>query len=215
MTQRFTIPDRIIRTASGLRRKITGALACIGLLFVIATFTPVLSFWIHWLTGPRWDLPAGDVLVVLGAEGPSDGMIGYATYWRSMYAVRAWREAHFIRVIVTGDEASAQSMANYMVSQGITANLIRKESNSQSTRENAVNTKQLVSGQHGRVAVLSSDYHMRRACGSFRKLGIDPVCIPAPDAGKRYQSLASRWSLLGELSVETAKLIRYYILGYV
>jgi uncharacterized SAM-binding protein YcdF (DUF218 family) len=142
-------------------------------------------------------------------------MIGYATYWRSMYAVHAWRQAHYTTIIVTGDEASAESMANYMVSQGIPANFIRKESKSQSTHENAINTKQLVSGQHRRVAVLSSDYHMRRACGCFRNLGLDPVCIPAPDAGKRYQSLASRWSLVGELSVETAKLIRYYILGYV
>jgi uncharacterized SAM-binding protein YcdF (DUF218 family) len=142
-------------------------------------------------------------------------MIGHSTYWRSVSAVHAWREARYAKVIVTGDEETAQTMADYMTCQGIPAASIQKETQSHTTRDNAVNSSRIVTGTKARIAVLSSDIHMRRTYLCFRKLGLDPLCIPAPDAGKRYQSFAARWSLLGELSAETAKLVRYRLLGYV
>jgi uncharacterized SAM-binding protein YcdF (DUF218 family) len=185
-------------------------------MFVVVTFTPMLSFWIQWLTGPRWDLPAGDVLIVVGAEGRAmDGLIGYSTYWRSAYAVRAWKTAHFSRIIVTGDEDVAQSMADFMVCQGIPAKFILKESQSHNTQENVVNSLRLVDAKNARIAVLSSDYHMRRVYECFRRLRVNPLCIPAPDAGKRYGAIASRSALFVELLTETAKLVRYRLLGYV
>ena len=198
-----------------LRKACLAALASIGLLFVLVTFTPLLSFWIQWLTGERWDAPAGEVLIVLGAEGTNRGLIGYSTYWRCVYAVQAWKEARFSRIIVSGDEGLAESMAEFLVSQGVPAESVLKESRSDTTRDNVVNSLRLVGRKDARIAVLSSDYHMRRVSGCFRKLGIKTVCIPAPDAAKRYNSLASRSALFVELLTETAKLARYGWLGYV
>jgi uncharacterized SAM-binding protein YcdF (DUF218 family) len=102
----------------GFRMTVYG-LASLGLLMVILTFTPLLSFWIRALTGPRWEEPHGDILVVLGAEGPNGGMIGYSTYWRSRYAVEAWKKAKFTKIIVTGDEPTAQTMVDYLTCHGI------------------------------------------------------------------------------------------------
>jgi uncharacterized SAM-binding protein YcdF (DUF218 family) len=199
--------------ASRVVRTTVYCLAFIGFLFVFVTFTPVLSFWIRWLTGTRWEAPKGDVLVVLGAEGPNGGMIGYSTYWRSRYAVAAWKEARFRKVIVTGDEGTTQSMVDYMTSQGVPLNSIVKEANSYSTRDNAMHTSELLTDKKMRVALLSSDIHMLRAYKCFRKAGVDPICIPAPDTVKRYNSMAMRWPVFGEVSLETLKLLGYWLRG--
>ena len=198
-----------------LRKASILALAGIGLVFVLVTFTPLLSFWIHWLTGPRWDAPGGDVLIVLGAEGPNGGVIGHSTYWRCVYAVQAWKTAHFSEIIVTGDFELAENMATFLTSQGVPARAIVKESQSHNTHDNVVNSVRLVVSKNARIAVLSSDYHMRRVHGCFRRLSVDVLCIPAPDAGKRYGAFASRSLLFVELLTETAKLVRYRLLGYV
>jgi uncharacterized SAM-binding protein YcdF (DUF218 family) len=56
---------------------------------------------------------------------------------------------------------------------------------------------------------------MRRAVASFRKVGLDPIPLPIPDAYKRYSSLADRWSVFLDLAMETGKLVRYKLLGYI
>ena len=45
-------------------RFIVSVLAAIGLLFVVATFTPITTWWANYLSGP-WNDPGGEVLVVL------------------------------------------------------------------------------------------------------------------------------------------------------
>lgn len=200
--------------ASRAARTTVYSLASLGLLVVILTFTPLLSFWIRALTGPRWEEPAGDILVVLGAEGPNGGMIGYSTYWRSRYAVEAWKKARFTKIIVTGDEPTTQSMFDYLTCQGIPPSSILKETRSFTTHENASNTAALLTDKRMRVALMSSDIHMVRAYRCFRKVGVNPICIPAPDTIKRYNSLALRWTVFGEVLLETTKLFGYRLLGY-
>jgi uncharacterized SAM-binding protein YcdF (DUF218 family) len=71
-------------------RWIMRTMAGIGFAFVLVTVTPVDTLWIRWLAGP-WNDPKGDVLIVLGSDMVQD-VIGWSSYWRSVYAVRIWRE---------------------------------------------------------------------------------------------------------------------------
>ena len=199
-------------------RLITGAPAAIGWLFVGATFTPLNAWWAYYLAGP-WNAPVGDVLVVPGADAWQDS-IGFSTYLRSVYAVRAWRGGGFRDVVVcgggNGDQPSvAEQMRDFMVSQGIPAAAVHLENQSRSTRENALDSKALVSQLGGRKILLTSDYHMFRAYRVFRKAGIDVQPSPFPDSLKQNGSWTNRWSVFVGLCTETSKIVYYFVRGWI
>ena len=73
----------------------------VGLMLLVVTFTPLDFWWATRLAGP-WNAPKGDVLIVLGGSVLDDGTIGESSYWRAVYAARAWREAAFKEIVVTG-----------------------------------------------------------------------------------------------------------------
>lgn len=200
-----------------VRRVLIFLLAAIGTLQVIVTATPVLGWWTRWLTGPRWEEPKGAVMVVLASDYPSDGVIGYSSYWRAVYAVWAWRGGGVRYVVVSGGEGSGASVRDLLVSQGVPAPAVRLEDRSTSTRENAQFTADLLRSEPpgGRVVLLTSDFHMRRAAACFRRAGIDVAPVPVPDAGKRGSRWRQRWTVFLELSLETAKLALYKARGWV
>ena len=199
---------------------IVGVLAAIGLLFVLVTFTPINFWWVDRLAGP-WNDPAGEVLIVPGADAVQ-GSIGFSSYWRSVYAVRAWKQGvGFQTVVVCGGGGSAgqpsiaEQMRDFMVAQGIPAAAVRVETESQSTHENAVKSKPLLDQIPGRKVLLTSDYHMFRAYRAFRKAGIDVQPRPFPDAIKQSMSWSNRWPVFLGLSLETAKIAYYFLRGWI
>jgi hypothetical protein len=71
------------------------------MMLLVVTVTPVGNWYVRTLAGP-WNDPDGEILILLGADDPNDGYIGAATYWRSVYGARAWREGHFRAIVVCG-----------------------------------------------------------------------------------------------------------------
>ena len=197
---------------------VTRVLAAIGFLYVLVSATPIDEWWIRFLAGP-WNDPKGDVLVVLSADAVKD-VIGASSYWRSVYAVRVWREGGFSTVIVSGgpgggELAISERMRDYMVSQGVPAAAIRVETASASTRENALFSKPIIESLPGRKILLTSDYHMFRAYRTFRKAGIDVEPRPLPDALKQIGSWETRWSVFVNLCTETFKIVYYFARGWI
>src|SRR6202047_1245733 len=195
-------------------RWIVRALAAIGFLFVFVTATPIDDGWIKWLAGP-WNNSKGDVPVVLGSDAIED-VIGWSSYWRSVYAVRAWREGVFREVVVTagslnGQVPAAERMRDFMASQGIPASAIRVEGAAQSTRENALKSKVLLDNLSGRKVLLTSDYHMFRAYRVFRKAGLAVEPRPFPESAKRANIWNLRWPVFLDLCQEMAKSAYYYL----
>ncbi len=193
-------------------------LAALGLLMVFVTVTPFEGWWIQWLAGPSNDAK-GDVLVVLGAGSVRDVIDG-SSYWRSVYAVRAWREGGFREVVATGgslhgEMPAAERMRDFMVSQGVPASAILVEGESHSTRENALKSKALLDKLSGRKVLLTSDFHMFRATRVFRKAGIDITPRPLPDASRQINSWQYRWPVFWGLCLETVKIGYYYARGWI
>jgi uncharacterized SAM-binding protein YcdF (DUF218 family) len=191
--------------------------ASLGLAFVIVTVAPVDDFLIGRLAGP-WNDPKGDILIVPGAESMNDAM-GPSSYWRSIYAVRAWREGGFRQVVLTGGSRNkglpiAEQMRDYLVCQGIPASAILLEEQSQTTHENAVFTTRLLSGVPGRKVLLTSDYHMYRAYRAFRKAGLDVDPRPVPESAKAAGNWTLRWPVFLGLCDEMAKSIYYRARGW-
>ena len=82
--------------AVGLRLAVVAILAGIGLLFLLVTFSPFVSWYATTLARP-WDDYHGDILVVLSGPAPNIGtgnvpMMDPGTYWRCFMAVLYDRE---------------------------------------------------------------------------------------------------------------------------
>jgi uncharacterized SAM-binding protein YcdF (DUF218 family) len=168
------------------------------------------------LAGP-WDDPKGETLIVLSGGG-NDEVIGYGTYLRCQYAVLAWRQGGFHKVIVSGgppDHPQSNAMRSFLVSQGVPDSAIVSESRSTTTRENALFTKELLSPSDGKLVLMTSDYHMYRAVRVFRKAGINVLPRPIPDASKRGSSWSGRWPAFLDLCAETVKIGYYRARGWI
>jgi uncharacterized SAM-binding protein YcdF (DUF218 family) len=195
-------------------------LACIGLCWVVVTLTPFTEWWVR-LYAVSWSQPSGEILIVLGGESPrEDGIIGRMTYWRSVYAVRAWHANHATRIIVCGDRGVAESMRDFMVAQRIPADAITMDLTSESTRQNALNAASILQNTPGRKILVTSDTHMWRALRTFRKIGLDVEPLTAPDGVWHSNELFTmdvfqRWSVFIQLMVETTKIAFYTAQGWI
>ncbi len=189
------------------------ALAAIGAFVVLVTFTPLCSWYSRVLAGP-WKDPPGDILIVLSGSSAEGAAIGLNSYWRAVYAARAYREGGFTRVVVCGTPASRQ-MRDFLVFSGVPARAIRTEELSRNTRENAIFTARLLAHEPGTKVLLTSDYHMYRAHRSFEKAGLKVAPRPFPDAAKRASvSYLARWPVFIEECMETIKIAWYLARGW-
>ncbi len=165
-----------------------------------------------------WDDASGETLIVLSGSGGSDGFVGYGTYLRCEYAVRAWRDGGFQRVLVTGGgegEPQAVAMKDFLVGAGVPESKILVEARANSTRQNAQFSKDLLQGSGGKLVLLTSDYHIYRATRVFRKLGLNVQTRPVPDALKRGSVWTGRWPAFLDLSKETVKIAYYRLRGWI
>ena len=105
-------------------------------------------------------------------------------------------------------------MKKLLVSEGVPESAIRVEDRSTSTRENALFTKQLLSGSGGRMLLMTSEYHMFRAFRCFQKADFAVVPVPLPDMLKETAHWEGRWTGFLSLADETAKIAYYWLRGW-
>ncbi len=135
------------------------------------------------------DLPKADAIVVLG------GATGSATPprpWvelreegdRVLYAAKLYRDGKAPRMILSGGrndwrptiDSEAKDMAILLETMGVPRSAMLLEERSLNTRENAVNTKQIMDAQKiRRVLLVTSAMHMPRSILIFKKLGINAI----------------------------------------
>jgi len=199
------------------RRVLTAVLALLGLLMVAVTTTPLVPRWARALAGP-WDDPAGDIMIVLAGASLEDGILAESSYWRAVYAVRAWREGGFREVVIAGGSPEgpppAQAMRQFLIAEGVPIASIRVETASHSTRENALNVTRMLAQTPGGKVLLTSDYHMFRAHRAFTRAGLVVAPRPFPDIIKRARGF-SRWGLFLGLCLETTKIGYYFARGWI
>lgn len=202
--------------ASSTARFAIRALALLGLLQLIVAATPLMEWWTRALAGV-WADPTGSTLVVFGNEVHPDGMIGEVSYWRAVYAVLAWREGKFQRMILCGGPASnpdSEAMRRFVVSQGVDPARVSVDRDSLSTRESALAAKRAAGNDPG-VVLLTSDYHMFRSIRAARKAGLNARPRPVPDLLKRTPVWYRRWDVFLTLCVESSKIAYYWARGWI
>ena len=193
-------------------KRLRGVLSAVGLLYILVTVTPLDRWWINALCGPIGQ-PKGDVLILLGGDAVAD-VIGYESYWRAVYGVRAWRGDGFRQIFISGASA-AGPMRDFMTAEGVPGSAIRIETASRSTHENAVFTARGLAGTTGKTVLFTSDYHSFRACRAFRKAGMDVECKSFPDLYKQVSSWQYRWGIFLSLALESVKIGWYAVRGWI
>jgi uncharacterized SAM-binding protein YcdF (DUF218 family) len=196
-----------------------GLLAALGLLFLVVTFTPLVDWWAILLRGDDYT-EKGDVLIVLSGSMMEDGSMGWNSYLRTTYAWSAFRDGGFRDVLVSGGAIAAPkpvaiAMRDFLTFQGVPPEAIHLETQSHSTRENALYSAALLKSLPGRKVLLTSDYHSFRAGRSFARAGIEVSILPIPDILKRSSRRLSRWPCFIELVEETVKIGYYGVRGWI
>lgn len=183
-----------------------------GVLILLVSFSPLDVLYSQWLAGP-WNDPTGQTLIVLGGSALEDGMLGTSSYWRAVYAARLWRQGGFQQIILSGGGNPTPisiAMKQFLIAAGVPPHVIKVETESRSTRENAAFLKHMLAGDTSRKVLLTSDYHMYRAHRVFRKQGLAVLPRPFPDAAKQAGCIPCRWPVFVELLLETVKIVYYY-----
>ena len=182
-------------------------LALIGLVVVVVTVTPSVTWYANLLAGD-WSAPDGQVLIVLGGSYFEPDIISEDTYWRSVYALRLFRRGHFKRVVVVG-HGVAENMRQFLAFQGVPADAICLETRSTSTHENAIYTARMLANVPGTKVLMTSDYHMFRALRTFERAGIDVLPCPIPHSVKLGGFWQTRWLAFLDEGVESVKIVYY------
>ena len=184
----------------------------IGVITILAIATPLVHWWAIAGAGPI-EQPKGDILIVLSAARDQGGGMSFSSYWRARGAVDAWKSGGFTKVVVSGKGVPA--IAEYLVAEGVPSDSIIVEGASISTRQNALNTAQLIQNLPGKRVLLTSDFHMFRALRTFRKAGVDAAPLAVPDAIRNSKAWGGRFSALQNLILENLKIVDYAIHGWI
>ena len=134
--------------------------------------------------------PPYDAALVLGMELGADDVPTEEMARRVTAAARVYRGGACARLVLCGGQlpghrrTEADAMARMMTALGVPEKALILEKQSQDTMENCRNAAKLLGGG-GRVLVVTSDYHLRRAVMTARRAGFDADGLAAgmPDWG--------------------------------
>ncbi len=157
----------------------------------------IFSKWLvrslEWQYLPSGELPQTEAIVVLG--GGTRPRIPPRPWYevneagdRILYGSLLYKQGKAPLLVVTGGRADwlgeggnpeSEDMAAIAEAMGVPKGAILQESQSFNTRDNAVNTKQILDKrQITKILLVTSALHMPRSMEIFRKVGVES--IPAP-----------------------------------
>lgn len=155
-------------------------LAALGVCLFIALEIPIIS-------SARTDkAPEAPYLIVLGAG--VDGKTPSLSLYNRLTAAKAYLEAYpQAKAVLSGGQGQgeeiteAECMRLWLTQNGISPDRLLLEEKSNSTETNLINSLTIISAQGGdptgKIAVLSSEYHLYRAKFMARQLGAQPLGV--------------------------------------
>ena len=133
--------------------------------------------------------PPYDAALVLGVELGADDVPTAEMARRVTAAARVYHGGACARLVLCGGRlpghrrTEADAMARMMTALGVLEKALILENQSQDTMENCRNAAKLLGG--GRVLVVTSDYHLRRAVMTARRAGLRADGLAAKTTGGR------------------------------
>jgi uncharacterized SAM-binding protein YcdF (DUF218 family) len=186
--------------------------AAIGFIFVLTSFTPIVSWWAQAYAGPI-ERPKGDILILLSAADDDRGGISFSSYWRAREAIFAYQTGGFKKIVITG--GGGPGILDYMIVEGIPREAIIAEWGSRNTRQSGVAMERMLQTMPGKKVLLTSDFHMYRALRVFRKLDIDVTPMPVRDVIQRAAHWGGRFESFETMAGESAAIVDYWLRGWI
>jgi len=207
--RRGSLPMNTLRTAG---RWFSRICAAIGFIFVLTSFTPIVSWWAQAYAGPI-ERPKGDILILLSAADDDRGGISFSSYWRAREAIFAYQTGGFKKIVITG--GGGPGILDYMIVEGIPREAIIAEWGSRNTRQSGVAMERMLQTMPGKKVLLTSDFHMYRALRVFRKLDIDVTPMPVRDVIQRAAHWGGRFESFETMAGESAAIVDYWLRGWI
>ena len=207
--RRGSLPMNTLRTAG---RWFSRICAAIGFIFVLTSFTPIVSWWAQAYAGPI-ERPKGYILILLSAADDDRGGISFSSYWRAREAIFAYQTGGFKKIVITG--GGGPGILDYMIVEGIPREAIIAEWGSRNTRQSGVAMERMLQTMPGKKVLLTSDFHMYRALRVFRKLDIDVTPMPVRDVIQRAAHWGGRFGSFETMVGESAAIVDYWLRGWI
>lgn len=179
------------------KNRVSSILLVIALVILLFSSNEIFSKFLvrslEWRYLPNGDLPQAEAIVVLGGGTrpripPRPWYEVNAAGNRILYGSWLYKQGKAPLLLVTGGRAEwygdggnpeSEDMAAIAEVMGVPTSAIVQESQSFNTRDNAVNTKQILDKKRiSKILLVTSALHMPRSIEIFRKVGIES--IPAP-----------------------------------
>jgi len=177
----------------------------------------IFSNWLlrslEWQNLPTGELPQAEVIVVLG--GGTKPRIAPRPWYevseagdRILFGSWLYKQGKAPLLLVSGGRADwygeggnpeSEDMATIAEAMGVPRSAILQEPDSLNTRENAANTKQILS-QKGinKILLVTSALHMPRSMAIFRKLGFEVIAAPTDFLAVQNEN-SKGWGILLDL----------------
>lgn len=199
------------------KKRLAVVLLSVALGILILSSNSLVSNWLlrslEWQYLPSENIPQAEAIVVLG--GGTRPRIAPRPWYevneagdRVLYGSWLYKQGKAPLIIVTGGRADwygeggnpeSEDMAAIAQFVGVPASAIVQEPNSFNTRDNAVNTRQiLVKRGINKILLVTSALHMPRSMEIFRKLDIEAIAAPT-DFLTVQNSNSKGWGMLLDL----------------
>lgn len=213
--------DRLRRLSRIARRRTAQMVAALALFYLLVFQTPL----VWWMAEPlRVAAPpvAADAIVVFAGGVGESGRAGGGYQERVTQAIELYRAGYAPRIVFSSGFVftmrEAEVMKALAIANGVPADAILLEEAAANTRENVEFTRRILD-QHGwtRVLLVSSPYHMRRACLTWRKLAPEITVVPTPVPQSQFYAHRRGASLeqIRGLLHEVAAIGQYWWRGWV
>lgn len=179
-------------------RRLAATAAAAAIIWVVFWSLPASSLWAGgrleqlFPYRPPASVPEAQAIVVLGGSTANNRHNWFTPYERERAVARVDTAARLYDakraplIVVSGaflegEQSEAQVMARALADQGVPDSAIIIESESLTTRQNAVFTgRELRERNIHTLLVVTSALHMPRAMAAFRKQGFDAIAAPSP-----------------------------------
>ena len=168
------------------------------------------------------DVRRADAIILLSCGYYDDDILERNSYQRLFHAFRLYKKGYADRIIIAGGVlrpgrvAVSEAMKNVLIEMGMDAGKIHVETDSQNTYENLKNVRPLLARWNVRTSLLvTSSYHMYRALGVARRLGIAAHPAPVPCYEKRLLGANMRSRFVIEVVREYGAIVFFKLKGWI
>jgi len=179
------------------KSRLASTLIGIALVILLLSSNEIFSKWLvrslEWQYLPSADIPQAEAIVILG--GGTRPRIAPRPWYevneagdRILYGSWLYKQGKAPLIIVTGGRAEwlgdggnpeSEDMTAIAEIMGVPSSAIIQEGQSFNTRDNAINTKQiLIKRGLNKILLVTSALHMPRSMEMFRKVGVESIAVP-------------------------------------